>query len=142
MGFCLGLRAYQTLNKELDFFKRNKEIIIWNNFQRNFARNCVKSRILFSRNSVKNSLICPKAKSATHCLTKLFPIYQNTHWTIRQQDNHTFVPLSHHIILKIVRWNAQLGPKLRPHVGLSNITTASECLNIIQAQPFVSDLHC
>ena len=26
-----------------------------------------------------NSLICPKTESATHCLTKLFPIYQNKH---------------------------------------------------------------
>ena len=34
----------------------------------------------FQSNSVKNSLKCPKAKSATHCLTKLFPIYQNKHW--------------------------------------------------------------
>ena len=44
--------------------------------------------------------------------------------------------------IQYIRQNVQLGPKLRPHVGLSNITTASECLNIIQAQPFVSDLHC
>ena len=35
----------------------------------------------------------------------------------------------------------QLRPKLRPHVVLSNITTASEGLKIIQAQPFVSVLH-
>jgi hypothetical protein len=42
------------------------------------------------------------AKSATHCLTELFPIYQNKYWTIRWQDDHTIVPSSHHIILKIV----------------------------------------
>ena len=44
--------------------------------------------------SVKNSLICPKTKSATHCLTELFPIYQNKHWTIRWWVDHTVVPLS------------------------------------------------
>ena len=49
-----------------------------------------------------NSFICPKTKSATRCLTELFPIYQNKHWNIRQLDNHTFVPLSYRIILKIV----------------------------------------
>ena len=38
-----------------------------------------KMEFYFQSNSVKNSLICPKAKSATHCLTKLFPIYQNKH---------------------------------------------------------------
>ena len=52
--------------------------------------------------SVKNSLKCPKAKSATHCLTELFQIYQNKHWIIRQQDNHTVVPSSRRILLKIV----------------------------------------
>ena len=30
----------------------------------------------FQSNSVKNSLICPKTKSATHCLIELFSIYQ------------------------------------------------------------------
>ena len=49
-----------------------------------------------------NNLICPKTKTATHCLTKLFSIYQNKHWTIRRPDNHTAVPLYHRIILKIV----------------------------------------
>ena len=37
-----------------------------------------------------NSLICPKTKSPSHCLSKLFPIYQNKHWTIRQQHNCSF----------------------------------------------------
>ena len=27
-----------------------------------------------------NSLKCPKSKSLSHCLTELFPIYQNKHW--------------------------------------------------------------
>ena len=36
------------------------------------------------------------------CLTQLFPIYQNKHWTIRQRDNHTIIPSLHRIILKIV----------------------------------------
>ena len=39
-----------------------------------------------------NSLKCPKSKSLSHCLTELFTIYQNKHWTIRQQDDHTVVP--------------------------------------------------
>ena len=37
-------------------------------------------------NSVQNSLICPKNKSASHCLTKLFPIYPNNHWTIGREN--------------------------------------------------------
>ena len=49
-----------------------------------------------------NNLKCPKLLS--HCLTELFPIYQNKHWTIRRQDNCSVDLLSHHIILKIVRF--------------------------------------
>ena len=49
-----------------------------------------------------NSLKCPKSKSLSHCLTELFPIYQNKQWTIRQQDNCSVDPSSHRIILKIV----------------------------------------
>ena len=49
-----------------------------------------------------NSLKCPKAKSLSHCLTELFPIYQNNIWTIRQWDDHTIIPSSHRILLKIV----------------------------------------
>ena len=55
----------------------------------------------FQSNSVKSNFICPKAKSATHFLTELFPIYQNKHWTIRQQDDNSINPSSHLIILKI-----------------------------------------
>ena len=47
-------------------------------------------------------MICPMTKSATHCLTELFPIYQNKHWTIRRRDNHSVDPSSYRIILKIV----------------------------------------
>ena len=43
---------------------------------------------------------CPKAKSATHCLTQLFPMYQNKH-TFNHQS---VVPLALRIILKIVRF--------------------------------------
>ena len=32
------------------------------------------------------------ATGETHCLTKLFLIYQNKHLIIRQQDDHTFIP--------------------------------------------------
>ena len=49
-----------------------------------------------------NSLICPMTKSATHCLTELFLIYQNKHWTNKRQDDCSIEPLSHRIILKIV----------------------------------------
>ena len=49
-----------------------------------------------------NSLKCPKSKSLSHCLTQLFPIYQNKPWTIRQQDYRFVDPSSHRIILKIV----------------------------------------
>ena len=93
--------------------KRNKEIIIWNNFQRNFARNCVKVGFYFQSNSVKNSLICPKAKSATHCLTKLFPIYQNKHWTIRRWDDHTLVPSCH--LCTVLYWRLFDFWTLKPH---------------------------
>ena len=55
----------------------------------------------FKNNSVENSLICPRTKSASHCLTKLFPIYQNKHWTIRRRDNHIVVQSSHRNISKI-----------------------------------------
>ena len=40
-----------------------------------------------------------KSKSLSHCLTELFPIYQNKHWTVRRQDNHSVNPSSHRITL-------------------------------------------
>ena len=46
-------------------------------------------------------MICPKAKSATNCLTELFSIYQNKHGTIRRWDDHIAVQSSHHNIFKI-----------------------------------------
>ena len=46
-------------------------------------------------------MICPKAKSATHCLTELFSIYQNKHGTIRRRDDYIVVQSSHHNIFKI-----------------------------------------
>ena len=51
-------------------------------------------------NSVENSLIYPKNKSASHCPTELFPIYPNNHWTIRWRDDHIIVPSSSRIKLK------------------------------------------
>ena len=45
---------------------------------------------------------CPKSKSLRHCLTELFPIYHNRHWTIRQRDNSSVDPSSHRVILMIV----------------------------------------
>ena len=47
------------------------------------------------------SLICPKAKSATHCLTELFSIYQNKHCTTRRRDDHIVISSSQRIISKI-----------------------------------------
>ena len=70
----------------------------------NFARNCVKMEFFFQSNSIMNSLKCPKSKSLSHCLTELFPIYQNKHWTIRRQDDCFVDPSCHRIILKIVRF--------------------------------------
>ena len=77
------------------------KIIIWKNFERNFARNCVKNGFFLQNNSVENSLICPKNKSASHCPTELFPIYPNIHWTMRRRDDHIIVPSSNRIKLKI-----------------------------------------
>ena len=48
-------------------------------------------------------LKCPKSKSLSTCLTELFEIYQNKHWTISRQDNPSVDPSSHHIILKILK---------------------------------------
>ena len=108
MVWWLSPRAFQTVTKELDFIsfklqkiKKYKEIIIWKNFERNFARNCVKNGFFLQNNSVENSLICPKNKSASHCPTELFPIYPNNHWTIRQRDDHIVIPSSNRIKLKI-----------------------------------------
>ena len=58
----------------------------------------------FQSNSVMNSLKCPKSKSLSHCLTELFPFYQNKHWTIQRQDDRSVDPSFHCIILKIVRF--------------------------------------
>ena len=104
----LSPRAFQIVTKELDFIfpklqkiKKYKEIIIWKFFERNFARNCVKNGFFLQNNSVENSLICPKNKSASLCPTELFPIYPNNHRTIRRRDDHIVVPSSHRNISKI-----------------------------------------
>ena len=108
MVWWLIPRVCQTVTKELDFIflkllkiKKYKEIIIWKNFERNFARNCVKNGFFLQNISVENSLICPKNKSASHCPTELFPIYPNNHWTIRRRYDHIVVPSSNRIKLKI-----------------------------------------
>ena len=41
----------------------------------------------------------------------LFPIYQNNIWTIRRWDNHTVIPSSHRMILKIVGFLENLDPR-------------------------------
>ena len=67
-----------------------------------FCKKLCKKLIFFlQNNSVENSLICPKKKSASHCPTELFPIYPNNHWTIRRRDDHIVVPSSNRIKLKI-----------------------------------------
>ena len=70
----------------------------------NFARNFVKNGFFFQNNFLENSLICHKNKSASHCLTELFPIYPNNHWTIRRPDDHIVVLSSNRIKLKIDRF--------------------------------------
>ena len=62
---------------------------------------CKKWIFSLQNNSVENIFICPKTKSATHCLTELLPIYENKHWTIRRRDGHIVVPSSNCNILKI-----------------------------------------
>ena len=63
--------------------------------------------IAMTRNNLSTILIsiiwiCPKTKSATHCHTKIFPIYQNKHWIIRVQHNCSINPWSNSSMLKIV----------------------------------------
>ena len=72
--------------------------MIWKEFCKKLCNN----GFFFQNNSLENSLICPKNKSASHCPTELFPIYPNNHWTIRRRDDHTVVPSSNRIKLKIV----------------------------------------
>ena len=78
--------------------KRNNDL---KEFEWNFARNCVKHGFFFQNDSVENILICPRTKLASHCLSELFPIYQNKHWTIRRRDDHIVVQSSHCNISKI-----------------------------------------
>ena len=42
-----------------------------------FCKKLCKKWIFFENNSVENSLVCPRTNSASHCLTELFPMYQN-----------------------------------------------------------------
>ena len=72
MGCWLGLSAYQTVDKELGLLFH---VVKKNNLKGNFARK--KMEFYFQSNSVMNSLECPKSKSLSHCLTEIFPIYQN-----------------------------------------------------------------
>jgi hypothetical protein len=50
---------------------------------------------------VMNSLKCPESKSLSHCLTELFLIYQNKHWTIRRRNDRFVNPPFHRNLLKI-----------------------------------------
>ena len=63
---------------------------------------CIQSRAALLKCQCSNSLTCSKTKSETHCLTKLFSIYQNKHWTIKRREDRSIGPTSHHIILKIL----------------------------------------
>ena len=68
-----------------------------------FKKLLKKIEFYFQSNSVINSLKCPKSKSLSRCLSELFPIHQNKHWTIRRRrDNRSVDPSSDSIILKIV----------------------------------------
>ena len=89
--------------------RNNRPVVWWSNvyFDRlvdfGFCNKlCKKMESYFQSNSVMNSLKCPKSKSLSHCLTELFPIYQNKHWTIRLRDDCSVDPSSHHNILKVV----------------------------------------
>ena len=54
--------------------KNNKSKIILKEI---LQKNCVKNMEFYLKsNSVKNSLKCPKSKSLSHSLSKLFPNYQ------------------------------------------------------------------
>ena len=55
----------------------------------------------FQNDSVENSLICPRTKSASHCLTELFPIHRNKHWTIRRRDDNIVIQWSNRNIFKV-----------------------------------------
>ena len=71
-------------------------------FWKEFCKKLCKKLVFFlQNNSVGNILICPRANSSHHCLTELFSIYQNKHWTIRRRDDHIVVPSSDRNILKI-----------------------------------------
>ena len=57
----------------------------------------------------------PKTKSVTHCLTELFPIYQNKYWTIKRQNDCSVDPSTHHILLKIVGFLVYFPPIINNH---------------------------
>ena len=76
-------------------------MIIEKKIRKEFCKKLCKKWIFLQNNSVENSFICPRTKSASQCLTELFPIYQNKHWTIRWRDDHIVVQLSHRNIFKI-----------------------------------------
>ena len=100
LNIVILLHKQATRTKHFEPECINK-MIIWKNFERNFARNCVKNGFFLQNNSVENSLICPKNKSASHCPTELLPIYPNNHWTIRRRYDHIVIPSSNRIKLKI-----------------------------------------
>ena len=56
----------------------------------------------FQNNSVMNSLKCSKSKSLSHCLTELFPFYQNKNWTIQRRNDGSVDQPFHCILSKIV----------------------------------------
>ena len=61
-----------------------------------------KMEFYFQSNSVMNSLKYPKSNSLSHCLTKLFPFYQNKHWTIQRRNDGSVDQPFHCILSKIV----------------------------------------
>ena len=79
MNFKKWVKSIQTAGyngaRTVKYKKIYKKAIIENNFERHFARNCVKKmEFYFQSNSVMNSLKCPKSTSLSHCPTELFPM--------------------------------------------------------------------
>ena len=93
MAQWLWIKAFQTVHYRIPFLYTISCKIVRQNYLNYYF-------LFFFYNLKKiwlfiNSSICPKTKSSNPCLTKLLPIYQNKHWTIRWQDDCSVDLLSH-----------------------------------------------
>ena len=86
----------------------------------------------FQSNSVMNSLKCAES----HCLTELFPIYQNKHQTIRRWNDPSVDPSSYCIILKVFQLYIIIATCRYFHLFLHNI-----CLLQLELS-FIIKLSC